>query len=253
MLFYFCLLLSSHWRGIPGCFACSDDPISIMAVPKLYIASKSRRLAEMMPVVLAAFEVAGRRIDGDAFSVAPMAADFELVAEGTQAFDGGVGEAGLHDEDVGQILMVEARSVDGLLDIQALFGGAEEDIRHGGDDARRRRASPARSAPCRPSSTMVGVMAESGRLPGAMALAGPWMSPYMLGTPCFDGEVVHLVVQQKAEAGSRDCRAEGVVEGRGDGDGVAVRVDDGVVRGLGRLVTTSLQWLEAAEGIPQGA
>ena len=31
-----------------------------------------------MPVVLAAFELAGARIDGDAFAVAPVAADFEL-------------------------------------------------------------------------------------------------------------------------------------------------------------------------------
>src|ERR1035441_240147 len=32
-------------------------------------------------------------------------------------------------------------------------------------------------------ATMVGVMLESGRLPGAMALAALWMRPYMLGTP----------------------------------------------------------------------
>ena len=34
-------------------------------------------------------------------------------------------------------------------------------------------------------TTMVGVMLESGRLPGAMALAGLWMRWYMLGTPGF--------------------------------------------------------------------
>ena len=34
--------------------------------------------------------------------------------------------------------------------------------------------------------TMVGVMAESGRLPGAMELAGPWMRRNMLGTPTLE-------------------------------------------------------------------
>src|SRR5271155_3786681 len=33
---------------------------------------------------------------------------------------------------------------------------------------------------------MVGVMAESGRLPGAMELAELWMRPNMLGTPIFE-------------------------------------------------------------------
>ena len=82
------------------------------------------------------------------------------------------------------------------------------------------------------SSTMVGVMADSGRLPGAMALFGPWMRPYILGVPCFGGEVVHLVVEQEAEAGGGDVRAEAVVERGGDGDGVALAVEHGVVRGV---------------------
>src|ERR1700722_6630340 len=32
---------------------------------------------------------------------------------------------------------------------------------------------------------MVGVMELKGRLPGAIALAGPWINPNMLGTPIF--------------------------------------------------------------------
>src|ERR1700685_2327736 len=35
---------------------------------------------------------------------------------------------------------------------------------------------------------MVGVMELSGRLPGAIALAGPWMRPNMLGTPIFEAK-----------------------------------------------------------------
>ena len=41
--------------------------------------------------------------------------------------------------------------------------------------------STIRSLPC--LVTMVGDMAESGRLPGAIALFGPWMRPNPLGTP----------------------------------------------------------------------
>ena len=32
-------------------------------------------------------------------------------------------------------------------------------------------------------TTMLGVIAESGRLPGWIALESPWTSPYMLGRP----------------------------------------------------------------------
>ena len=32
-------------------------------------------------------------------------------------------------------------------------------------------------------STMVGVIAESGRFPGAIAFAALWINPYMFGTP----------------------------------------------------------------------
>src|SRR3954470_19016636 len=34
-------------------------------------------------------------------------------------------------------------------------------------------------------TTIVGVMAESGRLPGPIAFAGPWINPYAFGTPRF--------------------------------------------------------------------
>ena len=36
--------------------------------------------------------------------------------------------------------------------------------------------------------TIGGVMEERGRLPGAMALAGPWMRPKALGTPCLEAK-----------------------------------------------------------------
>ena len=36
------------------------------------------------------------------------------------------------------------------------------------------------------STTMVGVIADSMRLPGSMALASPWTSPNWFGTPGFE-------------------------------------------------------------------
>src|ERR1700722_19890351 len=35
---------------------------------------------------------------------------------------------------------------------------------------------------------MVGVMADRGRFPGPTELAGPWMRPYMFGTPIFEAK-----------------------------------------------------------------
>ena len=50
------------------------------------------------------------------------------------------------------------------------------------------------------SSTIVGDIALSIRLPGAMAFASPCTRPNMFGVPGLRGEVVHLVVQEEAAA-----------------------------------------------------
>jgi hypothetical protein len=105
-------------------------------------------------VVLSAEEAAGLGVDGDALAVGPVVVrDGEVVAAGAEGGDGFRGKAGFEVELVGQVLVVEARGVDGLLDVEAAFRGGEEDAGDGGDDA--------------------GVIALKGRLPGAMALAGP--------------------------------------------------------------------------------
>ena len=76
----------------------------------------------------------------------------------------------------------------------------------------------------------------------------------MIGHAHLDGEVVHLVVEQKAERAGGDAGAEGVIEGGGDGDGVALAVDNRIVggvvairRGAGR------RWLGAGGRKPGGA
>ena len=88
-------------------------------------------------------------------------------------------------------------------------------------------------------STMVGVIADSGRLFAPIAFAGPWISPYILGTPCFDREVVHLIVHQEAQPFGRDARAEAVVQRRGHRDRIALGIDHRVVRRVLRLAHRS--------------
>ncbi len=71
-------------------------------------------------------------------------------------------------------------------------------------------------------STMVGAIEDSGRLPGAMALASPCTRPNWLGDVRLEGEVVHLVIHQEAGVAGDDAGAESAVDGVGHGDGVAV-------------------------------
>ncbi len=70
--------------------------------------------------------------------------------------------------------------------------------------------------------TMVGVMDESGRLPGAMAFASPCTRPNMFALAGLGGEVVHLVVQQESETRDRDAVAVAAVQRVGHGHGVAL-------------------------------
>ena len=83
----------------------------------------------MASVVLAGSEFAGFWVDGDALAVGPMAfRDMELVAEGVKASNGLGAEARLQVELVGKVLVVEARSIDGLLNVEAAFGHRKKDI-----------------------------------------------------------------------------------------------------------------------------
>jgi hypothetical protein len=53
-----------------------------------------------------------------------------------------------------------------------------------------------------------------------------------VGDALFGGEVVHFVVEQKAQAFGGDAGSEGIVERGGHGDGVAFGIDDGIVGGV---------------------
>ena len=103
------------------------------------------------------------------------------------------GELLFEVEAVGQVLVVEARGVGGLLDVEAVVDGADDVVGDGGDDGGAAGgAHDVGELGCRVCTSgwlvvrMVGVMAESGRLPGAMELAELWMRPNMLGTPILE-------------------------------------------------------------------
>ena len=57
-----------------------------------------------------------------------------VVAHGFELVDDVVGELLFEVEAVGQVLVVEARGVGGLLDVEAVVDGADDVVGDGGDD-----------------------------------------------------------------------------------------------------------------------
>jgi len=100
-----------------------EKPVQFCSVLKFFQESITCGFAVVAAVVLATEQVAGFGVDGDALAVGPVAAfNVEVVAEGAQPCEGFRGEAGLEVELVGQVLVVEARGVDGLLYVEAALG-----------------------------------------------------------------------------------------------------------------------------------
>ena len=76
---------------------------------------------------------------------------------------------------------------------------------------------------------MVGVMAESRPLAGADGIGRALDQSVGVGDAWLGGEVVHLVVQQEAQAFGGDARPQSVVQSRRDGDRIAFGIDHGKV------------------------
>ena len=93
--------------------------------------------AVMAAMVLAASQLAGFWVDGDALAVGPVAVlDAERIAHLAEGSKGVGSEARFQEELVGLVLVVEPRRVHGLLNIKTALGSGEEDVGDGGDDAR---------------------------------------------------------------------------------------------------------------------
>ena len=80
--------------------------------------------------------------------------------------------------------------------------------------------------------TSVGVMEESGRLPGETAFASPLNQAITIRRARFSGEVIHLIIQQHTSARDDNPRAITEVDGVGIGDHIAVLIGYRVMRGF---------------------
>ena len=136
---------------------------------------------------------------------------------------------------VRQPLMMDARRIDRFLRFHAVIDDVHHDFGHRGDDARAARATEHQE-------DLAVLGDERGRhrgerpLPGLDRVRRALHQPEKIGHAWFHGEVIHLVVEEEPRARRDHIRAEQAVDGEGHGDGVAVLVDDRIMRGLGLLM-----------------
>ena len=130
---------------------------------------------------------------------------------------------------------MKARRVDRFLHVHAVVDDVEQGLQHGRDDA----AAAGRAE----HHHQLAALADDGRAHRAeRPLAGRDRVRFALHQAVavrhaeLGGEVVHLVVEQHAGARRGDLGAEPVVQGVGHGDGVALAIDDRVVRRVAALV-----------------
>ncbi len=210
---------------------------------------------------MAAQKLVGFGVDGDEFAVAPGAG--VMLVGYCEAVDGVAhGFELLRDVDrellfevdaVGQVLVMKARCVGSLLDVEAVVYRADDVVRDGGDDGRA--AGGSHDVGELPVFVPVAGCRDDGRrhrgewtLAGTDGVGGALDEAVDVGDADLGGEVVHLIVHEEAEAFDSDSGAEAAVEGSGGGDGRALSVDDGVVGGLGGFFCRRLlrgRWHEA--------
>ena len=72
--------------------------------------------------------------------------------------------------------------------------------------------------------------------------------PVVVGRSGLGREIVHLIVEQDAEPGGRYAAAVAAVQRVGHGDGVALRIDDRIMRGLRAFVARRVAGLDLRAG-----
>src|SRR5580692_4320366 len=101
--------------------------------------SVSGGFSEGVTLVLAALYHPGFWVDGNAFPVAPVmiagVATLDAVTHTSQGVQGRGRKTRLNVNDIGEVLLVKARSVHRPLDIQAAVGSAQENVGNRGHDA----------------------------------------------------------------------------------------------------------------------
>jgi hypothetical protein len=120
--------------GLSGQFCSSAK--SLKKAAGAFDSSITGGLAIVAAVILPAEEFTRFGVDGDALAIGPVAVrNADDVAAGLEGGDSFLWEAGLNEELVRLVLVVEAWGVDRLLDIEAALSRGEEDVGDGSNDA----------------------------------------------------------------------------------------------------------------------
>ena len=120
-------------------------------------------------------------------------------------------KARLHKNDIGKVLVMETRSVYRALDIQTTLRNAEKNIGNRGDDA-----GPARRTDHETNFMVLqhddGRHGGEGTLSGSNCICRALNQPVHVGLSDLRGEVIHLIVEQEAQALGGRAGSEGIVQ-----------------------------------------
>ncbi len=201
--------------------------------------------AVVAAVVVASEEFSGLGIDGDEFAVAPDAGivfvgygeTVDIVAHGFELSGYVYGELLFEVEAIGQVLVVKTGGVGGLLDVEMIVDDADEVVSNCGDNGGAAGGAEDEAKFAGFLAAAVGDNDSWGHgreraLAGGDGVGRALDESVHIGDALLGGEVVHLVVQQKAETFDGDSGAETVVEGVSAGYSVAFCIDYRKVRGL---------------------
>ena len=150
------------------------------------------------------------------------------MAHGLQPGDDLRGDAALIKDAV-RLVVADAGGSHRLLQRHMMIHQLGDHLRHGGNDADAAGAAQNGHGPA--------LLQQEG---GAHAAEGHLAPCRRVGGMGIDGEILHLVVEQKAQPLRHHTGAEKVVDGPGDGHQIALPVADGKMGGGGALVPPRL-------------
>ena len=135
---------------------------------------------------------------------------------------------------VGHPLIMEARRIHRLLNVQSVIHYAHQHIGNGSNDG-----GPAFCA--EHQEELAVFQHDGGRhgrqrpLAGTDGIRRPLDQSKHVGHAWLRGEIVHFIVKQEAQAFGGDMRAEAIVQRGRDRHGIAFGIDNRIVRGVVRL------------------
>lgn len=218
------------------------------------LSDTARSIACGFPVVVAMVvstkKFLGLRIDGDQLAVSPRARspaqDIDVVPSGSQLTHDFRREILFDLQTIGKVLMMKAGRIGGLLHIEAVIDHADKVVCHRSYDsgaAWRAEDKGQLSVPRYDGGRHGGKRTFA----GSDEVGGALDETELVGSVEPGGEVVHLVVQQKAQPIDGNTGAETSVQSVRARDGVAVLVYDRKVGRLGGFKAGSAGWRSGQE------